>query len=194
MGFGIAAIGLLALTSCSSNDDEIILVNNICDVSYVSTPITDLFSTANGYDDLPEYMDLETHQYRMKINANGEICSVGYQNPSTWTGSYLIVIKNETTSLQTSAIRSFSQAQLEYKSITPLVVNSGDIVSVERTIFGYTSISETVGRILRKSDYTDVPYPIVQGNVEFLSSNFYGAGGPVPNIGQPYIPVGFRLN
>lgn len=187
----LLTFSFLTTSSCDDDNDP---VNNVCNDSYVSTPITNLFTAANGYDDLPEMMDLETHQYRIRINAHGEICSVGYQNPSTWTGSYLIVIKNETTNQQTSGTISFSQAQLEYKYITPLVVNSGDIINVQRTIFGYTSISETVGRILRKSDFTDVPYPITEGNVEFLSSDFYGAGGPVPNYGQPYIPLGFKVN
>ncbi|EGV43782.2 hypothetical protein BZARG_1184 [Bizionia argentinensis JUB59] len=187
----LLSISFFTFSSCDDDNDPL---NNVCNDSYISTPITNLFTTANGYDDLPEMMDLETHEYRMKINANGEICSVGYQNPSTWTGSYLIVINNETTNQQTSATLSFSQAQLEYKSISPLAVNSGDIIKVQRTIFGNTLLSETIGRILRKSDYTAVPYPITEGNVEFLSSDFYGAGGPVPNFGQPYIPLGFKVN
>ena len=187
----LLTFSLFAITSCDNDDDA---TNNACDESYVNTPITNAFSLANGYDDLPETMDLETHQYRIKINANGEICSVGYQNPSTWTGSYLILIKNETTNQQTSANLSFSQSQLEYKYISPLIVNAGDIIKVERTIFGHTLLNETIGRILRKSDYSNVPYPITQGNVEFLSSDFYGAGGPVPNFAQPYIPLGFKVN
>jgi hypothetical protein len=184
-------IGLFTIISCDNDNDP---TNNVCDDTYVSTAITNAFSIANGYDDLSEFMDLKTHKYRIKINADGEICSVGYQNPSTWTGDYIIEIINETSNASYSGTHSFSQAQLDYQSITPVAVSSGDIIIVMRTISNSTSLNETVGRILRKSDFTNVPYPITQGNVEFLSSDFYGSGGPVPNFGQPYIPLGFKVN
>jgi hypothetical protein len=184
-------ISLLCITSCDNDNDP---NNNVCDNSYVSTAITDAFSTANGYDDLAEFMDLKTHQYRIKINADGEICSVGYQNPSTWTGDYVIEIINETTTASYSGTHSFSQAQLDYQNINPVMVTSGDIIKVMRTISNNSNLGETVGRILRKSDFSDVPYPITQGNVEFLSSDFYGSGGPMPNFGQPYIALGFKVN
>src|SRR5690554_50430 len=187
----LSILSLFALSSCDNDDD---LTNNVCDDAYVNIAITDAFSTANGYDDHPESMDLETHEYRMVINADGEICSVGYQNPSTWTGDYLIEVINETSQASYSGTHSFSQAHLDYQSITPVTVSSGDIIKVMRTILNSTSLNETVGRIFRKSDYSDVPYPITVGNIEFLSSNFYGNGGPVLNIGQPYIPIGFKVN
>jgi hypothetical protein len=83
---------------------------------------------------------------------------------------------------------------LDYESITPVSVNSGDIIKVMRTITGNTNINETVGRVLRKSNNTNVPYPITQRNVEFLNSDFYGSGGPVPNFAQPYIALGFKVD
>lgn len=187
----LLTFSLFVISSCDNDNDP---TNNVCDDSYVNTAITNSFSLANGYDDLPEFMDLKTHQYRIKINADGEICSVGYQNPSTWTGNYIIEIINETSNASYSGTHSFSQAQLDYQSVTPVAVSSGDIIKVMRTISNNTSLNETVGRILRKSNFTNVPYPIIQGNVEFLSSDFYGSGGPVPNFGQPYIPLGFKVN
>lgn len=177
--------------SCDNDNDP---TNNVCENDYVSALITDAFSTANGYDDLPEFMDLETHEYEIKINANGEICSVGYQNPSSYTGDYTMEVINLTSGTSYSGTHTFSQAQLVYQNITPVTVSSGDIIHVKRTIGTYTNLGETVGRILRKSDFTDVPYPITQGNVEFLGSSFYGAGGPVPNFGQPYIALGFKVD
>ena len=85
----------LLFVSCDNDNDP---SNNVCDTNYVSTPITNAFSAANGYDDLPEFMDLETHEYDIKINASGEICSIGYQNPSTYTGGYTMEVINTTTS------------------------------------------------------------------------------------------------
>src|SRR5690606_42118083 len=87
----------------------------VCDDSYVDTAITDAFSTANGYDDHAAFMDLNTNEYRMVINADGEICSVGYQNPSIWTGAYLMEVINETSQASYSGTHSFSQSQLDYQ-------------------------------------------------------------------------------
>jgi len=184
---------VILTTSCDNDNDP---TNNVCDTNYVSTPITNAFSVINGYDDLPEFMDLETHEYEIKINASGEICSVGYQNPSTYTGGYTMEIINLTSTASYSGVHIFSQANLDYQTIsTPVVVTSGDIIKIKRTILpGWTMLNETIGRVLRKSDFSNVPYPIVQGNVEFLNSNFYGAGGPIPNFAQPYIAIGFKIN
>ena len=183
------------LISCSDDDND--STNNVCKEvdSGISQGLITAFSNVAGYDDLPEYMDLETHQYTIKINTDGEICSIGYRNPSTYTGSYTMEISNVTSGNNYTGVHSFSQSATSYVSITPITVQSGDVIKVKRTILpGYGLLNKTIGRIFRKSDFTNVPYPITAGNVEFLSSDFYGAGGPVPNIGQPYITLGFKLN
>ena len=184
----------LAITSIISCDNDNDPANNVCDTSYVSTLITNAFSSTNGYDDIVT-MDLETHEYSLQINADGEICSVGYQNPTTYTGGYTMTITNTTTNTSYSGVHTFSQTALDYQSITPVIVNNGDIINVKRTILsGYTMLNQTVGRLLRPSNYNDVPYPIIQGNVVFLSSTFYGTGGPAPDFAQPYIALGFKVN
>ncbi|WP_409417875.1 hypothetical protein [Flavobacterium sp. PS2] len=186
----ILCITAFTILSCDNDNDP---TNNVCDSTYVSTLITTAFTTANGYDDVTT-MDLETHEYTIQINANGEICTVGYQNPTTYTGGYTMEVTNTTTSVTYTGIHTFSQTTLDYQSITPVPVSSGDIITVKRTILpGYTVLNQTVGRILRKNPFTTVPYPITQGNVVFLSSNFHGAGGPVPNYAQPYIALGFKV-
>ena len=186
--FCFAAASLLG---CDNDNDP---TNNVCDTTYVSTLITNAFATANGYNDL-ETMDLEIHEYTMQINEDGEICSVGYQNPSTYTGGYTMTITNITTNTSYSGVHTFSQTALDYQSITPVIVNNGDIINVKRTILpGYTMLNQTVGRLLRKSNGSNVPYPITQGTAVFLSSNFYGTGGPAPDFAQPYIALGFKVN
>ena len=183
-----------AATLISSCDNDNNPTNNVCDTTYVSTLITNAFTAANGYNDLTT-MDLETHEYTIQINANGEICSVGYQNPSTYTGGYTMEVINTTANTSYSGVHTFSQTTLDYQSITPVLVNSGDIITVKRTILpGYTALNQTVGRLLRKSNNTPVPYPVTQGNAVFLSSNFYGSGGPAPDFAQPYIALGFKVN
>lgn len=188
--FALIAFLTITFFNCDNDDDS---TNNVCENGYVSTAITNAFAT--GYDDLPEWMDLETHEYDIQINASGEICTIGYQNPSTYTGSYTMEVINNTSSASYSGVHTFAQGSLDYQSITSVTVNAGDIITVRRTITaGYTLLNETIGRVLRKSDFTNVPYPLTAGNVVFQSSNFYGAGEPVPNIAQPYIALGFKVN
>ncbi len=185
---------LLFFINCDNDNDP---TNNVCDENYVTSALTTAFSTANGYNDLAEWMDLETHEYEIQINADGEICSVGYQNPSTYTGGYTIEIINNTNNSATnySGTHTFSQTALDYQTIAPVIVTSGDYITVKRTILpGYTNLNQTVGRVLRKINFTNPPYPITEQNVVFQGSVFYGAGGPVSNIAQPYIALGFKVN
>jgi hypothetical protein len=189
--FAFLAI-FIALFSCDNDNDP---TNNVCDENYISDLITTAYSITNGYDDLPEWMDLETHEYNIQINANGEICSIGYQNPSTYTGGYTMEIINITTGNSYSGVHTFLQSALDYQSITPIAVSNGDEIKVKRTILpGWTYLNETIGHVLRKTGGGNIPYPITEGNVTFLSSNFYGTGGPIPNFLQPYIALGFKVN
>lgn len=175
-------------------DDPQVSPANICDTTYISSLITNAFSTANSYNDHIT-MDLETHEYTVQINNNIEICSIGYQNPTTYTGGYTMTITNTTTNTSYSGVHTFSQTAMDYQSITPVIVNAGDIINVKRTILpGYTMLNQTVGRLLRKSNGATVPYPITRGIAVFLSSDFHGAGGPTPNFAQPYIALGFKVN
>lgn len=174
--------------SCDNDDDA---TNNVCDDFYVDAIINTTFTPANDYQ-LIETMDLQTHEYKMKINENGEICTIGYKNPNVYAGDYTMEVINETTNNSYSAVHSFSQTQIDYQPIAPVTVNAGDVILVRRTINNNASLNETVGQIFHKTDYSN-PFPEVQGNIEFLESDFYGMGGPVPNYGMPYIPVGFKV-
>lgn len=182
---------LAFFASCDNDNDP---TNNVCDDSYLSVVSSTVFTSANGYT-LYETMDLETHEYTMVVNAAGEICSIGYQNPTTYTGTYLMEVENTTTNQTSSGTFSFSQANMQYQSFTnPLLVNVGNTVVVRRTVSsGYTLLSETIGSIYTSSNPN--PFPIViNPNATIISSNFYGTGGPVPNFGVPLIGVGFQLN
>lgn len=180
-----------SFTSCDNDNDP---TNNVCDDSYLSVANSTVFTTANGYT-LNQTMDLETHEYTMVINAAGEICSIGYQNPTTYTGTYEMEVENITTNVTTTQTFSFSQTAIQYQSFTvPLIVNVGDTVVVRRTISnGYTLLNETIGNIYVNPNPSSFPVAI-NLNATITSSNFYGAGGPVPNIGVPVIGVGFKLN
>lgn len=187
----LLSLFIIIIISCDNDNDP---TNNVCDSSYLSVASSTVFTTANGYT-LNETMDLETHEYTMVVNSSGEICSIGYQNPTTYTGTYEMEVENITTNITTADTFSFSQSNIQYQNFTvPLIVNSGDTIVVRRTIpNGYTLLNETIGSIYINSNPN--PFPIaINANATIISSNFYGAGGPVPNFGVPLIGIGFKLN
>ncbi len=187
----LLSLFIIIITSCDNDNDP---TNNVCDSSYLSVASSTVFTTANGYT-LNETMDLETHEYTMVVNSSGEICSIGYQNPTTYAGTYEMEVENSTTNITTTDTFSFSQSNIQYQNFTvPLIVNSGDTIVVRRTISnGYTLLNETIGSIYINSNPN--PFPIaISANATIISSNFYGAGGPVPNFGVPLIGIGFKLN
>lgn len=182
---------VVSFTSCDNDNDP---NNNVCDTSYLSAASSSVFTSANGFT-LYETMDLETHEYTMVVSSSGEICSIGYQNPTTYTGTYEMEVENSTTNVTTTETFSFSQSNIQYQSFTvPLIVNAGDTVVVRRTVSsGYTLLNETIGSIYTNSNPN--PFPItVNSNATIISSNFYGAGGPVLNFGVPLIGIGFKIN
>ncbi|WP_432222731.1 hypothetical protein ACRASX_05845 [Flavobacterium sp. TMP13] len=186
----LLCLAAISIISCDDDNDP---TNNVCDTAYTATLINSAFSTANGYVDQVT-MDLATHEYSIQINADGEICTIGYQNPSSYTGGYTMEVINTTANTSYSGIHTFSQAALDYQSITPVIVQAGDIINVKRTILpGFTS-DQTIGRMFTTATYSNIAYPITEGNVVFLGSTFYGTGGPNVNFGQPYIPLGFKVN
>lgn len=185
----LIAIATLAICSCGSNDND---PTNPCETlnSPVVQAMATFISNTTDYIDEPEWMDLETHEYTIQINTNGEICSIGYQNPSTYNGSYTMEITAPGGTY--SGVHAFSQTATQYIAIPPITVISGDIIVVKRTIQpGYTLLNETVGRTIRRTNSAPIPFPLTVTNITFISSSFYGAGGPVPNIAIPYIALGF---
>ena len=182
---------IILFVSCDNDNDP---TNNVCDTTYLSVASSNVFTSANGYT-LYETMDLEKHEYTMIVTAAGEICSIGYQNPTTYAGTYEMEVENLSTNLATTDTFSFSQAALQYQSFTtPLVVNVGDTLVVKRTISsGYALLNETIGNIYTNTNTNIFPISI-NANATIISSNFVGAGGPVSNFGVPLIGVGFKLN
>lgn len=177
--------------SCDNDNDP---TNNVCDESYVLDTMLSGFSNSSSYN-LLATMDLETHEYDIKINANGKICSIGYQNAPTYAGGYLMeVINTSNPSASYSGTHIFSQSNIDYQSITAVTVNSGDIIKVRRTILpGFVSLQDEIGNAIVKNG-SNFSFPITIGNIEILGCDAYGGGGPVTDFAIPIIGLGFNVN
>lgn len=185
------AILLVSTFSCDDDNDP---TNNVCEERFVYDIMNTHFTLANGYT-LTETMDTETHEYTIRILSDGEICAIGYQNPSSYAGGYTMEVENVTNPTTNYAgVHSFSQANLSFNSITPVIVSNGDFIKVKRTVLtGWTNFSELIGSVYENTTRSPITYGVTQNNVEFISSNFYGAGGPKPNAAQPIIALGFKI-
>lgn len=182
---------VLLLCNCDDDNDP---TNNVCDKSYVLDTMLSGFSNSSSYN-LLATMDLETHEYDIKINASGEICSIGYQNAPTYLGGYLMeVINTSNPSANYSGTHIFSQSNIDYQPITSVTVNSGDIIKVKRTILpGFTPLQDEIGNAIVKNG-SNFSFPITIGNIEILGCDAYGGGGPVTDFAIPIIGLGFKVN
>ena len=201
---------VLLILSISMNfigcDNDTNPLNNVCEENYVTNAITTAFTTGTYYDDIPDLMDVEIQEYEIKINANGEICSIGYEAPSAYpSGEYEMRI-SKNGFLVYDGVHMFSQNFL-YQPLNfgaVIGVSSGDIIKVSRKTVALNSISETVGRVLVRSDRLEFLFPITVGNVTFLSSRLYGESGSwaavfgnnvysIEDKAIPYIGLGFKV-
>lgn len=183
------------ISSCSSDDNLNTPVNS-CNEGYVITEVTDTFSNTNGYTGIINGKPLEVHHYAIRILADGNICSVGYQNPVGYSGNYTIKMTNNNNGFIYEDDFSFSQSQLEFHNVSQtLSVQAGDYISVWRTIApGYTNISQAEGKIIERTDNTPFLYPITGVNVTFEASSFEGGGTAEYDTAIPYIALGFEAN
>lgn len=182
---------ILSLSNCTDDPE-----NNVCNNRFVDFVTNTTFSSANGYT-LFESYDLQVHEYTIQINADGEICTIGYKSPPTFTGTYKMELITSGNTILYSGTHSFSETAIDYQSITPIPISSGTVITVRRTVLsGATTTSHLIGQIYKKTDGSDIPFPIPEGNVIFIGSSFYDVGGvssPHTKL-QPLIGLGFKMN
>lgn len=143
-------------------------------------------------------IDLLTHEYTFKVDANKTVCSVGYQgNAALFASSlpYTIeIVDTATNAVIYTGNHLFGSTALSYVSITPVNLIANQSYTIRRTIpaGGYGgNIGNTVGRVLSFTA-TSGGFPASSGGFTITSSNFYGSGGPIPNAGIPYIDIVFQ--
>lgn len=190
----LALFIFMTFLSCNNDDDSSTALAE-CDVNYTADAITSTFSGVNGYTTIAEGKPLETHFYAIRILSDGIICSVGYQNPTNYSGTYKIRITNNNNGFIYEDVFSFSQTGLEYHDISEILnVQSGDYISVWRTISpGYSDINQAKGKIIERTDNAAIPYPITGTNVKFLTSDFEDGGISEYETAIPFISLGFKV-
>ena len=130
-------------------------------------------------------MDLLTHEYTFTTSVNIQICGFGYKSADP-NLSYEIKLVDANNNVIYSGNHSFSNTSYDYISIPPVTLSPGTY-TLSRTLLNPSSVNDQVGPVTRRTDFQAMDFPKTVGNITFVSSNFYGAGGPVPDYGIPNI-------
>lgn len=156
-----------------------------------------LLSTPSIYTESTT-MDLSTHEYSFKVGIGSyTICKVGYQGNTSLQAAnipYIIEIADASNAILYSGSHVFASNATDYFSITPVTLTAGQVYTIRRTVSSATvPLNNTIGRIIQKNSGTmNFPYTTGAGALTITASNFYGRGGPVPNIGIPFIDIVFQ--
>ena len=188
--FYVILLCVFSLFGCGDDDDNTIPCDN------TSSEFQSIFQnmiTSGHTDDVT--FDTEIHEYTFTLSANKEVCEIGYQSqPAISSTSYLIeIIDSLTNTVIYSNNHTFSSISTSY--ITPsLTINlqSGTSYTIRRTLLlsnANGQFSNIIGRIARKSPMN---FPYSNGIMTITSADFYQNGGPLTNLGVPYIDLILR--
>ncbi|MBW6483916.1 MAG: hypothetical protein K0B10_12770 [Vicingaceae bacterium] len=140
-------------------------------------------------------MDLEVHAYTFSVSDTQEVCSIGYRAaPNMNSKNYkMIIVDSLSNTILYSENHLFSSTNTSY--VTPgitIKLLPGINYTINRIQLNWSpSIVNTVGRVLYSNNLS-ILFPVSNGDITIVSSNFYGNGFPLLNFGVPYIDIVFK--
>ena len=166
--------------------------NTICDNT--SSDFQDLYQSmvTAGYTDDVTY-DTEIHEYTFVLTATKELCEIGYQSqPGVATTPYVMeVVDNSTATTIYSDSHTFSSTTTSYVTLTSTVIlQANTSYTIKRIQTNWApNIGNTIGRLARRSSMT---FPYSYGIMTITAADFHQNGGPLTNLGVPYIDIILR--
>lgn len=138
--------------------------------------------------------DTEIHEYTFTLSATKTICSVGYQSqPAIASTPYLIEIVDPSNTVIYSGSHVFSSANTSYASITPTTIIANQPYKIRRTMLlvnAGNNFANLIGRVVNQPGAL-VSFPQNFGIMTITGANFYQNGGPLVNMGIPYIDFAY---
>lgn len=139
--------------------------------------------------------DTEIHEYTFKFSQSKTICSIGYQSQPAIAGTaYLMeIVDNSTNTVIYSGNHVFSSANTSYVSITPTPIVANQSYTIRRTILltnAGNNFANIIGRVVNQPGAL-ISFPQSFGIMTITSANFYQNGGPLANMGIPYIDFAY---
>lgn len=138
--------------------------------------------------------DTEVHEYTFTFSASKTICSIGYQSqPAIASTPYLMEIIGPSNTVIYSGNHVFSSANTSYVSITPTAIIANQPYKIRRTMLlanAGNQFANIVGRVVHQPGAL-VSFPQTFGIMTITGANFYQNGGPLVNMGIPYIDFAY---
>ena len=186
------AILLIVLNGCSSENKTIAT----CDET--NTSFNQLYNnvvSTVGYGDFNSAAYREVHSYDFEVTSSKTICKIGYRSQTLISGTpYLIEIYDNTTStLVYSGNHIFSDTATSYVSITPLILNAGDLYTIKRIQTNWIGVVENkTGRIAGNAIGT-FNFPLIMGELKVTNPKIYDVGSSqFDSFALPYIDIVFE--
>lgn len=139
--------------------------------------------------------DTEIHEYTFTFSQTKTICSIGYQSqPAIAAVPYLMeIIDVNTNTVIYTGNHVFSSANTSYVSIPPTLIVANQPYTVRRTMLlsnAGNNFGNIIGRVVHQPGAL-VSFPQTFGIMTITGANFYQNGGPLVNMGIPYIDFAY---
>lgn len=88
----------------------------------------------------------------------------------------------------------FSPTTTSYISLTnPVELTPGNNYTINRIQTNWNPyITNAIGRVLFTQNFDSLSFPYSNGIIKIHNTSFYSLGGPLYNIGIPYIDIVFK--
>ena len=190
---GILIIIGLTIVSCSTGTSPVPVppcnsTNTIFNQLYTNVVALPGHQNTNTFD-------TEIHEYTFTLSQTKTICSIGYQSqPAIAATPYLMeIVDNNTNTVIYSGNHVFSSANTSYVSITPTLIVANQSYTIRRTILlinAGNQFANIIGRVVNQPGAL-VSFPQSFGIMTITGANFYQNGGPLVNMGIPYIDFAY---
>jgi hypothetical protein len=135
------------------------------------------------------------HSYDFEVTSPKTICKIGYRSQTLISSTpYVIEIFNNTTNtLVYSGNHIFSDTATSYVSITPLILNVGDLYTIKRIQTNWSGVVENkTGRIVGNA-IGSFNFPLILGDLKVTNPKFYDVGSSqFDSFALPYIDIVFE--
>lgn len=137
-------------------------------------------------------MDARTHEYTFTPNFDTSLCSIGYQSYSEEIPYLMELVDGNGTVIFSEMIAFSSTEQSVHVLSSSIDLDSNETYTIRRTQNDYTMGNEILGYTFLSRSWNELNFPFVFNDITVTGSNFYGGGGPILDMGIPFISLGFE--
>lgn len=153
-----------------------------------------LISNNNFIED--ETLDTEIHAYTFSVSTPQQICAIGYKSLPAISGQKynMVLVDSLNNNVLFSINEIFNSTTTSYVSLTNTIeLAPGIKYTINRIQENWNPyITNAIGRVLLTQNYDSLSFPYSNSEIQIYNTSFYSLGGPLYNIGIPYIDIIFK--